>query len=196
METTNTEDILDVAATLFAEHGYEGTGIREIARQCGTKPPSIYYHFKSKQDLYHQASARKYENAFEHITQAIERQQDPARKIEALINTLFDMFLSDHVLFLLMQRDLIDTAMNRNQSVMRTHYEHHLELIEKLVSSALGKPVNARVAVTIASLILGFCELSSISDSIRGTRDVEWLDSQKAYLCSFVKQSFLLIEAA
>lgn len=196
METTNIEDILDVAATLFAEHGYEGTGIREIARQCGSKPPSIYYHFKSKQDLYHQASARKYESAFEFIAQAIARQNDPASKMEALVNTLFDLFLSDRVLFLLMQRDIIDSAVNRNQSVMRTHLEYHLGVIEKLVSSALGQQVNQRAALTIASLILGFCELSSVSDSIRGARDIEWLDSQKAYLCSFIKQSFLLVKPA
>ena len=194
METTNIEDILDVAATLFAEHGYEGTGIREIARQCGSKPPSIYYHFKSKQDLYHQASARKYENAYEHIVHAIGKQKSPESKVEALVNTLFDMFLSDRVMFLLMQRDIIDHAVDRPQSVMKKHYEYHIDLIEKVVGSALGQQVNQRAALTIASLILGFCELCSISDNIRGTKDVEWLESQKAYLCSFIKQSFLLVK--
>ena len=33
MESTDVERILDVAAQLFADNGYDGTGIREIANR-------------------------------------------------------------------------------------------------------------------------------------------------------------------
>lgn len=36
----------------FAEHGYLGTKLSHIAGDAGIKPPSIYAHYKSKEDLF------------------------------------------------------------------------------------------------------------------------------------------------
>jgi AcrR family transcriptional regulator len=46
---------LDVAATLFWEHGYEGTSIADLTEAMGVPPPSLYATFGSKEDLYRQA---------------------------------------------------------------------------------------------------------------------------------------------
>lgn len=43
--------ILDVAAALFLERGYESTSLRQIADAAGMKAGSLYYHFDSKDDL-------------------------------------------------------------------------------------------------------------------------------------------------
>lgn len=40
------------ATELFAERGYQGASIDEIARRSGVTPPVVYDHFASKQDLY------------------------------------------------------------------------------------------------------------------------------------------------
>lgn len=45
------EALLDAAAAMFAAKGYDGTSIRDIAGAVGMLPGSIYYHFKSKEDL-------------------------------------------------------------------------------------------------------------------------------------------------
>lgn len=45
------ERILDVAGRLFAERGYGGTSVRDIAEQLGISNPSIYHHFGSKAEL-------------------------------------------------------------------------------------------------------------------------------------------------
>ncbi|HVD41814.1 MAG TPA: TetR/AcrR family transcriptional regulator [Solirubrobacterales bacterium] len=42
------------AADLFAERGYRGASIEEIARRSGVTPPVVYDHFPSKLDLYRQ----------------------------------------------------------------------------------------------------------------------------------------------
>lgn len=45
------EALLDAAAEMFAAKGYDGTSIRDIAGAVGMLPGSLYYHFKSKEDL-------------------------------------------------------------------------------------------------------------------------------------------------
>jgi AcrR family transcriptional regulator len=44
--------IEDAATGVFAERGYGGASIDEIARRSGVTPPVLYDHFASKQDLY------------------------------------------------------------------------------------------------------------------------------------------------
>lgn len=48
---TTRDKILDEALTLFAENGYDGTSVEEIAEKVGIKAPSLYNHFKGKEDI-------------------------------------------------------------------------------------------------------------------------------------------------
>ena len=45
------EKILDAALTLFAENGYNGTSVEQITKAVGIKAPSLYKHFKGKEDI-------------------------------------------------------------------------------------------------------------------------------------------------
>lgn len=52
---------IEAAATdLFAERGYRGASIDEIARRSGVTPPVLYDHFPSKQDLYERLLERHF----------------------------------------------------------------------------------------------------------------------------------------
>ncbi|MFD1708257.1 TetR/AcrR family transcriptional regulator [Siminovitchia sediminis] len=44
--------IKEVALVQFAEAGFEGTSLSNIASEVGIKKPSIYAHFKGKDDLF------------------------------------------------------------------------------------------------------------------------------------------------
>ncbi|MFT5199919.1 MAG: AcrR family transcriptional regulator [Planctomycetota bacterium] len=46
------ERLLEAAAKLFSERGYEGVSIREIAREAGVRHGGLNYHFRGKRDLY------------------------------------------------------------------------------------------------------------------------------------------------
>ncbi len=44
--------IKEAALVLFAEKGYDGTSLAEIADEVGLKKQSLYSHFKSKDDIF------------------------------------------------------------------------------------------------------------------------------------------------
>ncbi len=46
------EQLLDIGRKLFAERGFEGTSIEEIASQAGVSKPVVYEHFGGKEGLY------------------------------------------------------------------------------------------------------------------------------------------------
>ena len=45
------EEILHATLTLAAENGMKGVSMSQIADKVGIKAPSLYNHFKSKDDI-------------------------------------------------------------------------------------------------------------------------------------------------
>ncbi|MGN1423019.1 MAG: TetR/AcrR family transcriptional regulator [Oscillospiraceae bacterium] len=68
MEKIPTRDrILDSALELFSEKGYDGVGVDLIAENAGIKGPSLYKHFKGKEDILNaliERAERYYETNF------------------------------------------------------------------------------------------------------------------------------------
>ncbi|MBN2371901.1 MAG: TetR/AcrR family transcriptional regulator [Vicinamibacteria bacterium] len=53
------ERLLDAAERLFAERGFDGTSVREIADAAKVNLGAINYHFRSKKNLYTEVFARR-----------------------------------------------------------------------------------------------------------------------------------------
>lgn len=54
------ERILAVAERLFAERGYDGTGVQHLAEAAGITKPSLYHFFGSKEGLLEQIANTRY----------------------------------------------------------------------------------------------------------------------------------------
>jgi AcrR family transcriptional regulator len=48
--------LLDAARRRFAEHGFDGTGVRDIAADAGVDPTLIFRYFGSKKELFAEAA--------------------------------------------------------------------------------------------------------------------------------------------
>ena len=77
------EAILNAAESLFAEKGFAGTSIRDIARQSGASGPLILFHFQSKAGVY------------EAVKSAIVQRYKPGRCSTAISDLPIQDFLED-----------------------------------------------------------------------------------------------------
>jgi AcrR family transcriptional regulator len=65
-------EVIEQAATeVFAEHGYAGASIDEIARRSGVSAPVVYDHFASKEDLYRRLLERQRDDLVAFWTQRL-----------------------------------------------------------------------------------------------------------------------------
>jgi AcrR family transcriptional regulator len=49
--STRRAELTRIAARLFAEKGYQGTSLADLAEELGVQKPSLYHHIDSKEDL-------------------------------------------------------------------------------------------------------------------------------------------------
>lgn len=78
-------EILEAAAKLFSKGGYDSVGMRDIADLAGILPGSLYYHFKSKQEIYIAVHRAALARSAQRITVAIEKVTAPWERLEAAI---------------------------------------------------------------------------------------------------------------
>src|SRR5258705_7819914 len=62
------QQLLDIGRRLFAERGFEGTSIEEIAAQAGVSKPVVYEHFGGKEGLYAVVVDREVERLLAMVT--------------------------------------------------------------------------------------------------------------------------------
>src|SRR6266704_6716657 len=68
----NRERIIEVAARLFRERGFDGIGVADLMKSAGLTHGGFYGHFASKEDLMAQACARALEGSLEVLHQVAE----------------------------------------------------------------------------------------------------------------------------
>jgi AcrR family transcriptional regulator len=63
--------LVDIARTVFARHGYEATSVEEIAKRARVSKPIVYEHFGGKEGLYAVLVDREMEHVVARIAEAI-----------------------------------------------------------------------------------------------------------------------------
>ena len=63
------EALLEAARELFAEGGYAGTGIDDIAQRARVTRGALYHHFDSKQDVFRAVVERLYADLVQRLSQ-------------------------------------------------------------------------------------------------------------------------------
>lgn len=83
--TKRRQQLLDTAATLFAERGYARATTAELARAAGVTEPIIYRHFSSKKDLFIALIDRTGAETLRLWQQQLHSAADPAERLRRLV---------------------------------------------------------------------------------------------------------------
>lgn len=98
------EQVLRVAEALFANGGYRGVGLREIAAQVGIRAPSLFKHFRSKEALYNAVLLNIF-SRLNDVAECLSGEGPFAVRLERFINGYVDLVANDpHVVPLLFRQ--------------------------------------------------------------------------------------------
>src|ERR1035437_2879411 len=77
------EQLLKLADRLFAERGFQGASMEELARRAGVSYPVIYDHFGSKEQLFATCVRHTGEILADRVATAVREESDPRERLRA-----------------------------------------------------------------------------------------------------------------
>ncbi len=145
------QQIIDCAQTLFMEQGIQGTSLADIAKQAGISKGTLFYHFKSKDELILEIAYSHVLVIGDDILNSIKDNpcsSDFAKHLENLIHTILHSQLRNqlHVY-------LIEECVTRNpglQEAMHQMYFRWLTSIIDAIAPEFGAKSPAIAHLTLA----------------------------------------------
>ncbi len=168
--------IIDEAILCFAERGYEGTSLNDIAAGVGIRRPSLLHHFPSKESLYGSVFEQILSDWLERVSQAVAMDGTGWGKVELVLRAGFALF-EDHPDYVrLMRREALDGGVHLGidlASVLKPIFESASGYLERMMDEGVLRRHDPRHL-----LITGYgAMLSYFSDApfITGLLDQEAL---------------------
>lgn len=100
-------EILTQATRLFAEQGFDGTSVQEIADAVGIRKPSLLYHFKSKEQLREEVLAEMLGH-WNAVLPGLLLKASTEERFDATMEALTEFFIEDPARARLFLRETLD----------------------------------------------------------------------------------------
>jgi AcrR family transcriptional regulator len=104
-EPTRRDQLLAIAAQLFAEKGFKNTTVRDIADAAGILSGSLYHHFDSKESMVDEILSTFQEELFGQYDEILSSDADPRTKLEQAVRVSFDAIDQHHSEVAVFQND-------------------------------------------------------------------------------------------
>ena len=119
------DDVVRTAGRLFAERGYHGTSMRDLAAELGLLGSSLYSHISSKEDLLVEVVERGADLFQSSADSALSTSGPPVNRLKALVAGHVDVVLDhlDEVRTFLNEAGALDEVHRKRVLAARDRYE-------------------------------------------------------------------------
>jgi AcrR family transcriptional regulator len=90
------DELLELAAAMFADRGLRATTVRDIADSAGILSGSLYHHFKSKEQMVEEVLRDFLDWLFSRYQEIVETETDPRKCVEGLFMASFEAIENRH----------------------------------------------------------------------------------------------------
>lgn len=90
------DELLDLAATMFAERGLKATTVRDIADSAGILSGSLYHHFKSKEQMVEEVMRDFLDWLFQRYQEILDQESTPLGRLTGLFMASFEAIEHRH----------------------------------------------------------------------------------------------------
>ena len=146
--TRSTRDlIIDEAITCFAERGYDGTSLNDIAAGVGIRRPSLLHHFPSKETLYGSVFEQILSDWLERVGQAVEMDGTGWEKVELVLRAGFALFEDNPDYVRMMRREALDGGVRLGidlASVLKPLFAAAAEYLDRMMDEGVLKRHDSR----------------------------------------------------
>jgi AcrR family transcriptional regulator len=168
--TDSKERILVVATKQFADRGFEGVVIRDIAKAAGVTLPTIYHFFGDKRKLYEQTCIEIFEKKNGLLELALSSADDPATRLWNFTSKLLVILIEDTDFARLLQRELVEQDYLLMDDTVRSALQPHFRMLSGAVSGLTNKGDEFERSIAIYSLAFGLATLQPIWQLLNGKR--------------------------
>ena len=120
------QQILDIAAELFAARGFHGVSVAELGAACGISGPALYKHFESKDAVLAEMLVSISETLLAEGRSRVADADGPREALEALVEWHIEFALEHRALIVVQDRDwsnLPDEARERVRALQRAYVD-------------------------------------------------------------------------
>jgi TetR/AcrR family transcriptional regulator, cholesterol catabolism regulator len=126
-------EVLDAAARVFHEKGYEATSIQDIADEVGILKGSMYYYISSKEDVLFEMLEEVHRAALTTVLQAVEEDGNPLQKIRAFVSTLARFNAENTIRMGILLHDFRSLSEPRRKAIVRERDQYD-KVLRKLIT--------------------------------------------------------------
>ena len=139
--------IIDEAIACFAERGYDGTSLNDIAAGVGIRRPSLLHHFPSKEVLYGSVFEQILSDWLERVGQAVEMDGTGWEKVELVLRAGFALFEDNPDYVRMMRREALDGGVRLGidlASVLKPLFNAAAEYLDRMMDEGVLKRHDSR----------------------------------------------------
>lgn len=146
--------LMNTAAQLFAEHGFEAVSTRMLAKEAGVNIAMIAYYFGSKEKLFEAIIEERIPKTREMLLGFLESDLEPFEKLSAVVNAYVDKIFQTSSFSKLIYRELSLQQRPAHSEIILNNIMNNWGIIGKIIEQGQQKGIfrkDVDILMTLAS---------------------------------------------